>query len=615
MDEKIFKRRVLICCALLFIVLFTYAIRLTTLHFSGDYAIQQKDSGAKRGMIKDRNGFILAMSIEFSSLFANPEEIDDPKKTAEILAPVVRESAYELLKKLSKKKRFIWIKRKMDDETAHAVQKLGLRGLYLKKEFKRVYPHDTLASNITGFVGVDNTGLEGMEFLHDGILSGRDEEETFPGSPRYGKNITLTIDRFIQNLAEQEMEDAVKRYRAKQGIMVAMEVGTGRILALGKYPGYNPNFYYSSPAHARKNFGVVDAFEPGSTMKVMTLASLLENKPAVMKMKFTCIGSVEVADTKISCTSEHGSVDIPDIIRHSCNAGIIKAVKNITKSDLYNTLKEFGFGEKTGIELPGESEGIVRPTGKWSGLSKYSISFGHEISVTSLQMAAAFSAVANGGVYVYPSLIESIEWHGGEKIKNFSPKKKGMVVKRDIAQKMMQMMRGVVESGTGYLAEPKHYRAAGKTGTSQKYMRSDGVYSDRVISSFIGIAPYEKPRLCVFIAIDDTEGKLSGGQVAAPVFARFMDRALPYLGEKGSVQKKSDPLKSRKAYPDFDGKTMPDFRGLGTGDTLRLLADIRKKYDVKYTLAGKGRAYHQRPASGHVLGENMEIIIYLSEGQ
>ncbi len=614
MNQKVFKRRVYSAGVIFALLSIAFIARLVSLHFSSKIVVP--DTGkqeVRRGSISDRNGYLLALSVEKYSLFANPEEIQKPEETARVLSRLLSMPADTILGKLRKKKRFIWVKRKIEDSEAEELRRINIPGLYLKKEYRRMYPHEELASNIVGFVGVDNNGLAGIEYNFDRVLSspgdGAAEEG---GGVSFGNNITLTIDRFIQHHAEREIENAVARYRAKQGAVLVLEVKTGRILALAKSPGYNPNRYYDYPQFSLRNFSFIDSFEPGSTMKIISLASMLEHNPAIANRQFTCRGWVDIADVRINCTGVHGTIGMADVIRHSCNVGVIEAVKGIRKMDLYETLEKFGFGRKTGVELPGETEGILRPWKKWSGLSKFSMAIGQEIAVTSVQLAAAFCAVANGGVYITPSIIESVERHDGTVVRSFKPAVRDRVISRSISRKLMAMMRGVVASGTGQRAGSAYFCVAGKTGTSQKFIRARG-YSDRVLSTFIGLAPCEDPAVCILVIIDDPADKLSGGQIATPVFANLVDRVLAHQGVRRRGLKAAAPVPMKMKKADFDGRTMPDFRGMRMPESIDLIMQMKKRFAVRFSLHGTGRVFSQRPLPGAPLDDSVLVVLELRE--
>ncbi len=591
-----------------------FIIRLATLHFSNRVAIpDESKTETLRGYIKDRNGYLLALSIEKNSLFANPDEIKNPGETARFLSPLLKLPMETIKQKLVKKKRFVWLKRKLDDSTAANIQKSGIKGLYFRREFNRVYPHGSLAANIIGFVGLDNNGLAGIEYsFNDSLSQGKYGTWSSSSEKGYGYSIVLTIDRFIQHVAEQEIKDAVVRYGARQGAVLAVEVKTGKVLALAKYPTYDPNFYYGYQPFPLRNFSIIDSYEPGSTFKIISLISMLEHDPKITETYFTCKGFIDIADVRINCTGVHGRVNMNDIIRYSCNVGVIEAMKSLPKKALYETLIKFGFGKKTGEELPGETEGILRDPDKWSGLSKYSISIGQEVSVTSVQLAAAFGAVANGGIYISPTVIESIQDRDGNEIRRFKPAIRGRVASRSACEKALRMMVGVVASGTGRRAGSKYYCISGKTGTSQKFVRAKG-YTDRVLSSFIGLAPCAEPEVCILVILDDPADKLSGGLIATPVFSDIIDRVLGQQGVKKPWIPAIDPARKASERPAYRGPAMPDFSGMRLPAALDLLVEMRKKTSSNYSILGSGKVYRQSPAPGSMLKTGQDIVLYLRE--
>ena len=613
MNQRVFRRRIIISVFLLAAISVFFIIKLVSLHFSKRIIINNKKTvEVRRGYIKDRNGTILAVSIEYRSLCANPEEIDDPRAVSERLAPLLKTSPHALERRLNKEKRFVWLYRKLDDYTAEKIGRMKIRGIYFRREFKRVYPHGRLASNILGFVGIDGRGLEGIEYNYDDVLTGgyRDGTESEYGLKR-GDNVWLTIDAFVQHVSEQEITKAVISHGARQGAVIVMDVKSGRILALGKYPGYNPNRYYDFTQFERRSYSVIDAFEPGSTMKIIALASLLENGKHVLNKTFSCSGSIDIGDATINCTGVHGDLGMDGVISKSCNVGIITAMKSISKNEFYQSLLKFGFGSKVCDELPGESEGILRPPEQWSGLSKYSMAIGHEMSATSLQLAAAFGAIANSGIMNAPSVIESIESPGGTIIQGFYPRSKGRIISRNTAQILLKLMRGVVENGTGQLADSQYYTVIGKTGTSKKFFRKGGYYSDRVLSSFAGIAPYRDPEVCILVFVDDPADKMSGGVIAAPVFSRIADRVLPVLGVKNSSIRARLPINKKEKQIRVNRGIMPDFRNMELRDAVLILSEIQKNSAVTYRIAGSGTVYAQKPHPGSALGDREHIILYL----
>ncbi len=614
MDQKVFKRRIMLTGLFIMSIACFFIYRLSSLHFSDKIRISTyKSSDTRRGYIKDRNGYILAISIEKNSLFANPMEITDPRYVAEKLSPVIGLTKEFIFNRISREKRFVWIKRKIDDEEVLGIKALNIKGLHFKKEYHRVYPHGRLASNILGFVDIDNNGLEGIEYefndillpARKGNLLGTDDERDF-------NNIILTIDRYIQYISEREIRQAVIQNKALRGVAVVMEVKTGNILAIAKYPNFDPNYYYRFSQEAIGNFSVVNSFEPGSTLKVIALAALLEKKPGILRKEYICTGSIDIGDVTIKCTNVHGRVNLHDIIEQSCNSGIIQAMKEISKEDSFSVLRSFGFGEKTGINLPGESAGILRPVKEWSGLSKYSIAIGQEISVTSLQLVAAFGAIANGGVYLYPSIIKRIEGDKGDVIRNYPPRVKGRIISRKHSDIILKMMRSVVTNGTGRLADISYYLPAGKTGTAQKSRKRGGYYG-QYVASFIGTAPYNDPDICVLVVLDEPNVSIYGGEIAAPVFSRITEKALIYRGVKINKFNAEEPREAGRDNFRFDGVSMPDFSGFSMAQALQLLIDMQKRTGIDYSFTGQGRVYKQTPGPGVRFVGKQKIILYLRD--
>ncbi|HRS63964.1 MAG TPA: penicillin-binding transpeptidase domain-containing protein [Spirochaetota bacterium] len=614
MNQEVFKKRIYATALLFIIIVLLFIIKIFNLHFSEKIILSQKepkDNG--RGFILDKNGYHLAMSIEYNSVFANPAEVEKTDSNIFNLSSVLGIPVSEIKDKLTSNKKFVWLLRKCDEETIKKVQSLKIKGIYLRKEYRRVYPYNDLASNIIGFVGVDNNGLEGIEYNFDKILSGKDEivnDET--DYPAYQpKDITLTIDRFIQHVAEEELSKTIKSTNARQGAVIIMEVKTGRILAFAKKPSFNPNNLTLISREQLNNFSFVDAFEPGSTFKVMALIALMENNPEALQKGYFCDGYVDINDVHINCLHKHGNVTIRDIIAYSCNAGMIQAVQPLHKTAFYEMLKKFGFGEKTGIEIPGEATGILRPVKQWSGLSKYSLSIGHEISVNSIQLTAACNAIANDGVYMSPSIIEKISKKDGSPTRSFFPTSKGRVINISVAKAALASMRDVVVRGTGKRADSAFYQIAGKTGTAQKFSSDTGAYSNRNISSFIGIAPYDNPVITMLVVFDDPGDKKTGGVIAAPVFMNIVERTLPYLGLGGKDISNLRVKKTSQGMQRMDYTTMPDLSGMTISEASIVLQDLTLHYDIKYYVKGYGRVAAQKPSAGTKLNKNDSVFIIL----
>jgi cell division protein FtsI (penicillin-binding protein 3) len=613
MDKSVFRRRVLITGFILSVVMFFFVLKLFDLHFSEKIILPKKEPIENgRGYIFDREGYLLALSIELDSVYINPQELANPASAAAALSPVLNISSSELLRRFSSDKKFLWLIRRCDDHLSAKIKALGIKGVHFTKEYKRVYPYNSLAANVIGFVGLDNRGLDGVEYRFNSILSGRDEigKDEISREIYKKKNITLTIDRYIQHVAEEELGRAMQQHRASQGAVVILEVETGRVLAIAKAPSFDLNAFGNYNAAVRANFSIIDSFEPGSTFKVIGLASLLENTPDAMNKEFICEGYVDINDVRINCLHKHGKISMASVIAESCNSGMIQSVKNLEKKSLYNTFRKFGLGVPTGLELPGEATGILRPVEQWSGLSKYSMSIGHEISVTSIQLVSAFNAIANQGVYVAPTLIEKIEKPDGTLVQNFYPHTKGRIMKQENASILMKLMRDVVSSGTGKRADSVFYQILGKTGTSQKFSRAQGGYSDRNVSTFVGIAPYQNPKISMLVVIDDPDDRFTGGASAAPVFMRITDRVLPYFGI-GGKDASSLVMKRSQERVNFEYQTVPDLRGMNTAEAAAVLRVLGEKYGVKYYIKGSGRVYGQKPAPGSGLKPEENLILFM----
>jgi cell division protein FtsI (penicillin-binding protein 3) len=610
MNDKVFKKRVLVTSVLFIAIAFAFIFRLFTLHFSDKIIISSKNKyQVRRGYIYDRNGSILAISIETPSLYVNPEKIKNPGIAASRIAPILNMSPIVLKKRMMRKKRFVWLKRQLDEDSVLRIRELKIPGLGFRKEFKRGYPEGVLASQIIGFVGIDNRGLEGIEFSYNDVLMGKGSVSD--GGWVSGMNITLTIDRTIQYLAEKELKIGMERCQAKQGAAIVMEVSTGKILALARTPSFDPNFYHKYSTFDRKNFTVTDFYEPGSTMKIFSIGALLSKRPDVLKRSFTCRGKVDIADVTINCTGVHGTIDHKEVLEKSCNVGVIKYMQFLQKKDLYGYLRKFGFGSKVGFEIPGENSGILRTVNEWSGLSKFSISIGYELSDTSLQLGPAFRALGNRGVYNNPSVIEKIEKGDGSIVQSFYPRSRGQVIPVKQALYLKKLLRRVVVNGTGKTARSKYYAVAGKTGTSKKFIKRKESYTDRVLASFVGLAPYKNPRICVLVVYDEPKILKAGSLAAAPVFSKIVDHTLPYLGVGGHRYMSSGRLRSlSKEHLRWNGKTMPNFTGKRIGTSLDLLRLLDRKFAITYSLKGRGRVYKQMPPPGKELIKNQPVELY-----
>lgn len=498
-----------------------------------------------RGTIYDRKGRVLAVNLDVESVYAVPSEIENTYEAARRLSKLLNEDFRVIEKKLRSDKGFVWIARKIDPNIAARIKNEDLDGIGFIKESKRFYPKKELLGHLIGFAGLDNKGLSGIEARYDDFLRGEDGfvilerdargSHIFPSSgytlPVKGKDIVLTIDESIQYICERELDKAVQKSHAKRGIVIGMDPKTGEILAMAVKPSFNPNEFIKYAPEEWRNRIVSDPYEPGSTLKVIVASAALEEKvaspsePMFFGEKMIDIDGEIIHDT----VKEKGRLSFRDVIKRSSNVGAVRIGMRLGKERLYSHLKSFGFGEKTDVDISGESKGILRNTREWSKRSIGSVSLGQEIGVTPIQLITAFSAVANNGWMMKPYVVSEIR--DEDRIeKKVYPEIKKRVVSSETAAEMTRILTSVVEGGTGERAAIDGYRVAGKTGTAQKIDPKTGLYSDKnFISSFIGYAPAEDPQIALLILIDSPEGAAWGGSVAAPVFKNIAEEALLYM--------------------------------------------------------------------------------------
>lgn len=501
---------------------------------------QARQPEPPRGKILDANGNILAMSVRRKSLVANPRQINEPWSVARKLSPILGRPAPELYKTLTKERFFVWLERKLSDETLRKLQGLDLQGVRFKPEYDRVYPQGKLASQVLGFVGVDNEGLAGIERQFNPTLveatSGSDpvkEAGTDPGDSG-GVSVRLTIDQTIQHIVEEEMQKTIERESPKDIMVVAMEPGTGRIRALANWPTYNPNKFWEYKRTRRRNRAVSDVFEPGSTLKVMTLSVGMAQEAYTSSSEFYCGGYHYLPEARhtLHCYTKHGMLSVPEIIIQSCNVGAVKAVSEVDPTTFYKSLRDFGFGNWTGVRLPGESKGKLRRPSNWSSLTQSVMAIGQGVSTTAIQITNALAAIVNEGHLLKPRIVGSIT-DGSGNSKRVEPFEIRRVIPAPVARDMKTYMEKVVTEGTGENAFTEEYRLAGKTGTAQKPNREEGgYYHDKFLASFIGFGPVDDAELVVGVFVNDPKEGRYGGEVAAPLFKRIMTRSLHYLENK-----------------------------------------------------------------------------------
>jgi len=500
----------------------------------------------RRGTIYDANLKAQAVNISVDSLYASPLQINDKDKGKIIsqLEPILNLNQAYLKDRLYRKKSFIWLARKITLKQAEAIKKLNIKGLYFIKESKRCYPNGYLASQMLGFAGLDNKGLEGLELFYDSYLRGepgwalflRDARQRKLGLyekivlPKDGYNLVLTVDEVIQFIAERELDKAFKAYHAKGASIVVLDVHTGAILALANRPTFDLNEYAQATKEQIRNRTICDLFEPGSVFKIVTASAALEEKRVNEEDKFFCEnGAYRVSTHILHDHRAHGTLTFREVIEQSSNIGTTKVAQMLGPDLIYKYVKLFGFGARLGIDSPGEISGIVKPPRFWSKLSIGAVPIGQEVGVTALQLATAISLIGNGGQLMKPYLVREIKDKYGETIKEFLPTLVRKVISIDTAARMKIILVGVIENGTGKLAKLSGFTAAGKTGTAQK-LEPNGAYShNKFIASFIGFAPAEDPLIAVVVVLDEPHPYYFGGVVAAPVFKNVAGDTLRYL--------------------------------------------------------------------------------------
>ena len=500
-----------------------------------------------RGTIYDRNFQPLATDIRLPSLYADPHWVKDKAKTARLLAPILGIPEPRLLHQLEQERGFIWLARKTSNYAAYQIKTLHLAGIDLVKEPKRVYPGGRVGAHLLGFAGLDHRGLEGMELTFDPLLRGQSgyewlqrdakqrrlenwEREAVP--PRHGHDVVLTIDEVIQHVAERALETAFEKHHARGASIIVVQPRTGEILAMANCPQFDPNQPEQSAPEARRNRAVTDTFEPGSIFKIVTASAVLSEGVVRPTDRFYCEqGAYPVAGHILHDAHPHGWLTFREVIEQSSNIGTVKAAMKMGPEPLYRYMRAYGFGQRTGAGVPGEVVGITKPPSQWSGPSSTAIPIGQEVTATALQLAMMVSTVANDGVLMRPWIIKEVRDPQGQIIQRGKATVVRRVVPPEVAAELKTMLEGVVEIGTGKLAAVPGIRVAGKTGTAQKV--EGGVYShNRFMSSFVGFAPAEDPKLAIVVVVDEPRGYYYGGVVAAPVFRDVVAQVLPYLEQR-----------------------------------------------------------------------------------
>lgn len=571
--------------------------------------IRKIEISPKRGTIYDRNLQKLAINIPSYSLYARPKTIPNPKGVARRLAPLLKMKSSTLRKKLTGDQIFVWLKRKLSLSQKEQIEKLNLEGIDFVEESKRFYPQKELASHVLGFAGVDNQGLAGVEFSYDNELKGekghfwirrdglgyeipfgRKTVQTLVP----GKDVVLTIDCVIQSIVEQELAIALKETQARSVEALFMDPDTGAILALSRRPSYDPSHYWDYPVSAQKNHPVQSIYEPGSTFKVATASVLLEEGLVDMKEKIFCQETLRVADHVFHDWKKFNTkLDFYRIIQHSSDIGMIKLASRIDNDIFFRYINHFGFGTKTGIDLPGEENGIVRPSSSWSLTDPPCIAIGQGIAVTPLQMATFLSAVINGGKLLRPYVVEAVLEPGGRVIKKTSPRLVRRIIPDSTSKLLRDTLEGVVAGGTGKRASVSGYSLGGKTGTAQVPLSGGRGYADgRYIASFMGFAPVGSPKIAGIVIIKEPTGAYWGGEIAAPVLGRIMGRVLPHMNVVPGKEKwVSSPSRPRQISSRQDSGKGSSFDSVSSSLTGKLSTLLKGRVAILMSSLSYAKGY------------------------
>ncbi len=553
--QKKVKKRTLILASFSFLWLLVVILRLVQLQVI-DHLSSRKDVieqnrliniiTPKRGTIYDRQGNILARSIPSLSFYYAPgrdELLEEQFRKIEKLKKVLNLSSKDHLaikERIKNNTSFIWIKRKITPERARKVKDLQLGGINFLEENKRFYPHGRLASFILGRVNIDEAGQSGIELKYDSLLSGKQGKRLILRDAKQreyhfetleeaepGIDLILTIDETIQYIAERELQRIVEEKEARWGSVIISDPATGEILAIANYPSFDLNHLPSNPQKLDRIPAIHYMFDPGSTFKIITFAAAIESNSIGFDEEFDCSpGVIPIAGKTFRDHKKLGILSFPEVIIHSSNVGTIQIGQRLGGRTLYNTIKAFSFGQRTGVDLPAEETGIFRPIKSWSRLSLASLSIGYEISVTPIQMLQAMNTVANRGVSVTPRILKKVLNSEFEQ----DPSRSQRVVSEEAAQSLCFFLEKAVEHGTGTAARINGYRIVGKTGTAQKFDPFIGSYTSSAhIASFVGFVLAEQPVFSMIVVIDDPQGPYYGGQVAAPLFRNIASQVLQYL--------------------------------------------------------------------------------------
>jgi len=584
---------------------------------ASDQRLRMLQLEPKRGLIYDRLGRELAISAGTKTVVAFPPEIENPEKTARDLAGILNFSYNEIYRRITQPRAAIYLERKIDDQRAQTIASWELPGISFIEESKRFYPQGELAAHVIGFAGVDNHGLEGIEVSMDHFLQGqpgrisseRDGlgQDIPQGIERYippqdGHDIYLTIDQVIQYIAERELENALQKHEARGGSVIVLDPQLGEILAMANYPTFNPNDFQAYSPSTWRNAGIANNFEPGSTFKIITMASALDEGVVNMEDVFFDPGQIRVGPETISCWRDggHGTLNFTEVVEKSCNPGFVQVGNRLGVENFYRYIQAFNFGNRLGIDLPGEARGLVYDYSEMGPVEMATMTFGHGIAVTPLQMVMATGAIANKGFLLEPRLVREVRDSKGNLVESFGPKVLRQVVSEETAEMTLALLASVVASGTGGQAQIPGYEIGGKTGTAKYYGK------EAYDSSFIGVLPIDNPQLVILVVLYEvTSYPYYAGEIAAPVFREIAQDAIRYLEMRPTV-----PQDVPKVEVKTEKKIVPDVRQLSPEQAMENLREVG--FNVK--LEGMGeRIVDQVPRPGANLPRGSTIILFFPE--
>ncbi len=595
----------------------------------------------ERRFIFDRNGQKLAATIMADSVYVDPSSVKDHRKVSSKLSSILGVKRQKIVTALANQGSFRWIARQISPVRAERIKALNLEGVHLIQEPKRFYPHREMACHLLGFAGLDSTGLEGLEVKYDEYLKGIPKEVEWGRDARGYKiylsddpdglvddrscSLFLTIDSKIQYIVESQLRDAVERTGAKGGSVIVMDPRTGEVLAMANGPLFNPNAFSIYPADARRNRAVTDCFDPGSVFKPFVVAAALEEGLVTESDLFDCENGSYKVENKVIHEAQYKKyqdLTLSEILKYSSNIGLVKIAERLGKERFHHYATLFGFGSKTGIDLPGESNGILRNPNRWRDVDFATMSFGQGISVTAIQLISAMSAIANGGVLMKPHVVRCLVDKKGEVVREFEPESVRRVLSPETSRKITTILTDVVEGegGTGKNARIVNVSVAGKTGTSQKLDVYSGRYSSKKVeASFVGFFPAEDPQMVILVMLDEPKIHRWGGAAAAPVFKRVSEQILRcsndsinvrevVTGEEGEgirIIRASTMTEINYQNTTVDESVIPDFKGMSIREVLRISQS--RGIDVK--IAGSGWAVSQKPNPGvRIEGQSCYVL-------